>query len=179
MDKDEDMFLLLQLKNGNIKVYEQLFKKYYRSLSIEAFYLLKDEMEAEDLVQTLFIEIWDRQLYRNINSSVRSYLHMAIRNKCLSAIEKNKNKQKRFDEYASTLEDRTDGNVIEMKETNGRINAIINELPIQRSTAFSLVYLENKKYKEAAEEMGISINSVKTHLKLAVKALQQKFIDLK
>ena len=68
---------------------------------------------------------------------------------------------------------------MESAESARRVNAIMKDLPVQRSTAFSLVYLENKKYKEAADEMGISINSVKTHLKLAVKVLQQKLINLK
>jgi len=179
MNKDEDMLLLRHLNEGNIKAYERLFKKYYRSLTAEAYYLLKDDMEAEDQVQTLFIEIWDRQLYRNINTSFKAYLHTAIRNKCLSAIEKAKNQQKRLDAYVITLDDRTENNPMESAESARRVNAIMKDLPVQRSTAFSLVYLENKKYKEAADEMGISINSVKTHLKLAVKVLQQKLINLK
>jgi len=60
-----------------------------------------------------------------------------------------------------------------------QIQMIFNELPTQRQRAFKLVHLDHKKYQEAADEMGVSINSVKTHLKLAVKILQQKLINLK
>lgn len=179
MNNNEDMLLLDQLKKGDIKAYEQLFKKYYRSLNVDAYYLLKDETEAEDQVQSLFIEIWDKQLFLNITYSVKSYLHTAIRNKCLTFIEKDKNDHKRFHAYVNTLEDNINENTVEKKETENRLNAILNELPNQRLRAFSLVYLENKKYKEAAEEMGITINSVKTHLKLALKILQQKFAGFK
>ncbi|HEY9260800.1 sigma-70 family RNA polymerase sigma factor [Chitinophaga sp.] len=179
MNNNDDKLLLHQLREGDIKAYEQLFKKYYKSLTVDAYYLLKDETEAEDQVQSLFIEIWDKQLYHNITYSVKSYLHTAIRNKCLSFIEKGKNEHKRFNAYVNTLEDEINENVVENKETENRLNLILNELPIQRLRAFSLVYLEDKKYKEAAEEMGITINSVKTHLKLALKILQKKFAGFK
>ena len=55
------------------------------------------------------------------------------------------------------------------------MQTLLGELSTQRLEVFSLVYLEDKKYKEAAEEMGITVNSVKTHLRLALKTLQQKF----
>ncbi|MDR6568132.1 RNA polymerase sigma-70 factor, ECF subfamily [Chitinophaga ginsengisegetis] len=179
MNNNDDGLLLHQLKEGDIKAYEQLFKKYYKSLNVDAYYLLKDETEAEDQVQSLFIEIWDKQLYLNITYSVKSYLHTAIRNKCLSFIEKGKNEHKRFHAYANTLEDKINENIVENKETAQQIDLLLNELPNQRLRAFSLVYLEDKKYKEAAEEMGITINSVKTHLKLALKILQKKFAGYK
>lgn len=179
MNNNDDQFLLQQLREGNIKAYEQLFRKYYKSLHMEAYYLLKDETEAEDQVQLLFIEIWDKQLYHSIHHSVRSYLHTAIRNNCLSFIEKGKNNYKRFNAYVNTLDGKTHENTVEAKEVQTKLNRVLNELPDQRMRAFSLVYLENKKYREAAEEMGITINSVKTHLKLALKIIQQKFAGYK
>lgn len=52
--------------------------------------------------------------------------------------------------------------------------AVLSELPTKRFRAFQLVHLEDKKYSEAAHEMGISINSLKSHLKLAVKFLKMR-----
>jgi RNA polymerase sigma-70 factor (ECF subfamily) len=52
--------------------------------------------------------------------------------------------------------------------------AALNELPAQRFKAFNLVHMEDKKYHEAAKEMGISVNSLKSHLKLAVKFLRMR-----
>lgn len=179
MNYNDDMLLLQQLKVDPKKAYEELFRKYYKALTIDAYFLLKDEMEAEDQVQLLFIEIWDKQLYLTIRTSIKSYLHRAIRNKCLSVLEKDKNNHKRYHDYVNTLDDKINDNVVERNETEKRLNAILNELPNQRLKAFSLVYLENKRYKEAAEEMGITVNSIKTHLRFAVKVLQQKFESLK
>lgn len=179
MEYNDDMLFLQKLKGDPGKAYEEMFRKYYKALTIEAYFLLKDEMEAEDQVQLLFIEIWDKQLYLNIRISIKSYLHTAIRNKCLSFLEKSRNQHKRFHDYVNTLDNKVPGNIVERNETERRLTAILHELPNQRLKAFSLVYLENKRYKEAAEEMGITVNSIKTHLKYALKILHQKFENFK
>jgi RNA polymerase sigma-70 factor (family 1) len=175
MSNNDGMLLLQRLRNGEVRAYEEIFMKYYKALTAEAFFYLKDEMEAEDLVQLLFIEIWDKQLYLKIDTSIKAYLHTATRNRCLSVIEKKKTQHKRFNEYIRSLDDKITANPVERAEQEHRVNAVLNELPSQRLKAFNLVYVENKRYKEAAEEMGITINSIKTHLKLALKILQQKF----
>lgn len=174
MNRNTDKLLLEQLRAGDLQAFEQLFRHYYKPLVAEAYFLLKDQTEAQDQVQLLFIEIWDRKLYRNIHVSVKSYLHTAIHNRCLNLLEKKKTKTNQFNAYARTLQDRISGNVMEMNETSRMVHSILNELPAQRLKAVSLVYLEDKKYQDAAAEMGITINSVKTHLRLSLKALREK-----
>ncbi|MBX6381042.1 MAG: sigma-70 family RNA polymerase sigma factor [Thermoflavifilum aggregans] len=63
---------------------------------------------------------------------------------------------------------------MEQGELATNIKSILNEFPPQQQKVFSLIYMENKRYQEAADEMGISINSVKTHLKLALKIFRVK-----
>jgi RNA polymerase sigma-70 factor (ECF subfamily) len=176
MENQEDILLLSRIKNGDVPAYEQLYKKYYKLLNTEAFLLLEDAMEAEDEVQSLFVEIWHRQLYLNINSSVKAYLQKSIHNRCLKVIRKRKTMNRQLGEYASSLEGAVAGEDGSKQEEPMNMTALLRELPLQRSEAFNLVYMENKKYKEAAAEMGISINSVKTHLKLAVKMLRKRFL---
>jgi RNA polymerase sigma-70 factor (family 1) len=177
MENNQDTELLARLRNADISAYEQIFRKYYKTLNLQAFYLLKDEMEAEDIVQVLFIEIWDRKLYQNINSSLKGYLQTAIHNKCLDVLEKKKNRQNRLESYMVLMKDKEDEYPPERTESFNNVQQVISELPMQRSQAFNLVYIEGKKYKEAATEMGITINSLKTHLKLAVKVLRQRFVN--
>ncbi|MCF3111259.1 sigma-70 family RNA polymerase sigma factor [Niabella sp. CC-SYL272] len=175
MQHQDDTFWEEALAQGNREAYAVLFKKYYRMLVLEAFYYLKDEMEAEDLVQSIFIEIWNKQLYRNIKVSLKSYLHTSVRNRSFGLLEKKKTAKKRLDAYTYHLEQVTSDDRIGRKESEKIVRETLEELSLQRSKAFTLVYLEDKRYSEAALEMGISVNSLKTHLKLAVKSLQQKF----
>lgn len=177
MEIMDDIELLKELKSGSLRAYEQLFKKYYKPLIIKAFLLLKDEMEAEDLVQTIFIEIWDRQLYLNIDSSVKSYLYRAVQNRCLSYLNKQKTIKKKFTDYIYAFDEVEDDQVSDQYELEEQFNTALHKLPMQRFEAFNLVYIENKKYKEAAVEMGITVNSIKTHLKLALKVLRKRFVN--
>ena len=174
----EDEIILAKLKEGDLKAYETLFKKYYKLLNMHAFYILEDEMESEDVVQLLFSEIWERKLYDNIHSSLKAYLQISVKNRCLKILEKRKTARKRIDNYKYTLNEADDVEVEEDRDYND-LYGVLKELPQQRQQAFTLVYIEDKKYKEAANEMGITINSVKTHLKLAVKELRKRLINLK
>lgn len=177
--KDEDQILLSQLKSGDYSAYELIFKKYYKVLSIKAYFMLEDDMEAEDLVQNLFISIWQKGLFLSVNTSMKAYLMRSVHNQCLSKLRDRKTLMRRMNNYTASqtwiAEEPENGQL----EYDGKLDLIFNQLPVQRRKAFKLVYLEDKKYKEAAEEMGVSVNSIKTHLKLAVKALQQKLINFK
>ncbi|QEM10487.1 RNA polymerase sigma factor [Mucilaginibacter rubeus] len=165
-----DSQIIEQLKAGDKEAFEAVFKKYYKLLNVSAFYILQDEMEAEDTVQGFFVDLWEKQLFTNINSSLKAYLTTAIRNRCLKKVESETRTQKKLVDYKYTLTE------VEEEETpvpQIYPEKMLADLSMQRMQAFTLVHYENKKYKDAALEMGISINSLKTHLKLAIKTLKE------
>jgi|SRR5690606_878253 len=176
---NSDKTLLNNLRKGDIGAFEALFKRYYKLLCLQAFYILDNEQESEDVVQLLFSEIWERQLFNNINSSLKAYLQTAVRNRCLKLLEKQKTEQKRIDNYLYSLEYVEEIDEDSEQDSASSINTALKELPRQRQQAFKLVYIEEKKYKETAVEMGISVNSVKSHLRLAMKELREKLIYYK
>ena len=165
-----DAQIMELLVMGNKEALEMLFKKYYKLLTISAFYFLKDEMEAEDMVQAFFVDFWERQLFNNINSSLKAYLTTAIRNRCLKEIEKEAVRQKKIADYQYTISEIEEEQEVICGEIN--VEKILADLSVQRFQAVTLVHYQNKKYKEAAYEMGISVNSLKTHLKLAFKTMR-------
>ena len=174
-----DQILLNDLKNGKKTAYEQVFKKYYKPLALKAYLMLEDEMEAEDLVQNLFISMWQKSHYQSVNTSLKAYLFRAVHNQCLMSLRARKAIQQKLDEYTERINLEEDIEPAEQACSENTINLALNELPAQRQKAFKLVYMENKKYKDAADEMGLSVNSIKTHLKLAVKMLQEKLITFR
>lgn len=177
--ENEDQILLDQFKSGDYTAYELIFKKYYKVLSTKAYFMLEDEMEAEDLVQNLFISIWQKGLFLSINISVKAYLLRSVHNQCLMNLRNKKTSKRRLNEYTAAQSWIGEDRETEQQNYEEKLELIFDQLPAQRRKAFKLVYLEDKKYKEAAEEMGLSVNSIKTHLKLAVKALQKKLINFK
>lgn len=181
MDEFDDNQLLALLRNDSLEAYEILFKRYYKSLCLQAALLLTDASEAEDLVVELFIEIWDKKIYRKIEQSFKAYLYKSVRNKCINGVKKNKLSKQRQEKYRQYRQEdkEKEPSWLEQRELASIINNVLLELPAQRLKAFTLVYLEKKRYQDAADEMGLSINSVKTHLKLALKVLRNKLGKLR
>jgi len=176
---DENLVFKTLRDQKEIFDFELLFTKYYKPLVVQAFVLLGDSMEAEDLVQGLFIDLWEKNMSEIIHTSLRSYLYRAVKNRCLNVIEKRSTELRRSERYKMTLPESVFTDKFEQDELRIEIDKIIGSLPFQQRQTFNLIYLENRKYQEAAIKLGISINSVKTHLKLAVKYLRAKFIELK
>jgi RNA polymerase sigma-70 factor (ECF subfamily) len=174
MHELQDHQLLPLLRSGSQEAYEILFKRYYKLLCLQAALFLMDEAEAEDLVIELFIDIWDKKIYRKIEHSFKSYIYQAVRNRCINVSRKQKLIQQKKEKYNEYREKEIELTRIEQRELAAHINDTLLEFPAQRLRAFKLIYMEEKRYQEVADEMGLSINTVKTHLKLALKVLRNK-----
>lgn len=170
MKPDED--LLSKLKSGDLKAYEELFKRHYHTLCLQAFYMLNDEMEAEDLVQNLFISFWQDRRFSQVTTSLKNYLQRAVHNRCLNVLAKRKSDGEKFVNYAYIAGKATTDEGLEPSLLVDQMQGLLLNLPQQQRRAVHLVHLEDKRYEDAASEMGISINSVKTHLRLAFKMLR-------
>ena len=167
--KQDELLSLLQ--SGDKAAFEQLFRLHFKPLRLNAYLILKNEQEAEDIVQQLFLDIWNFELYRNIQTSLKSYLHTAIKHRCLNYLKSQNRQTKKLHEYAIQLQTNIS---VESEPPSPQLLTVLDSLPAQQWKAFHLIHMQNKKYQEAAEEMGISINSLKSHLKLAVKCVRGK-----
>ena len=172
--------LLNRLKVGDPDAFKTLYTNYFKLLVVSAYYFLKDEAEAYDVTQSLFIDIWERKLYLNFHEDIKGYLYLAIRNRCFNNL---KSKERLTEQrLAYQLFNK---NMEPCESENGestysmRLPGLLDKLKGQRKTAVHLVYFEKKKYSEAASEMGIGINSLKTHLKSALKVLRNGTMDEK
>ncbi|MFA6083806.1 RNA polymerase sigma factor [Mucilaginibacter sp.] len=177
--KTEDDLLIKLIKIKDKEAYTILFQNYYRTLKTQAFFILKDKMEAEDQVQNLFIEIIDGRLGVNVNTSLIAYLKTCMYHKCLMVLNKEKRIRKHIDMYTISCNSVITYDYFQKTESEQYINKLLMGLSIQRLEVCKQVYLEQKKYKEAAVEMGITVNSVKTHLRLATKTLRDRFVESK
>lgn len=171
--------ILLSFTTWNRSAKEILYKNHYRALKIQAFQILKNAMDAEDVVQDLFLEVLDNNVGGNAQISFLSYLKTCLYHKCLVSLSKRERRKKHYINYSKTTEIESDLNMYSTRESESLCNAILCKLPSQRQQVCKLVYLENKSYKEAASELGLTINSIKTHLKLANKNLRSRFNDSK
>ena len=171
MQQQEDIQIVEQLKNGDLSAYDSLFVKYYKLLCVSAYFFLKDEHAAKDLVQTFFLDIWEKKLYLHFHSEIKGYLYRAIKNRCLNEISKQKTRDKNHKAFAD-LQDVKSLPHDETPDYYGQMQSTLDGMTGQKRVAIQMVYLKGKRYQEAADEMGISINSFKTHLKSGLKILR-------
>ncbi|MDL5513764.1 RNA polymerase sigma-70 factor [Arenibacter sp. M-2] len=155
----------------NRAVYKDVFNQFYKELVVYAHNFLFDQQSSEDIVQDIFIQLWENSHELEIHTSIRAYLYTTVRNKCFNYLRSLKIQDNinllDFNNYLTTDNDL---DVLERQEkliVYDMVLRTVEHFPEGMKRIFTLKYLENYKYSEIAEELGISINSVKTQLKRA------------
>lgn len=166
--------ILNGIKKKDKKIYKYLFDEYFEKLVFFAEYFILERDESEDIVQDVFYELWERSSDIKILSNFKSYLFVQVKNKCLNRLKHlnvvDKHKQWLWEAqvYADIPEVEID------RELMQKVYSTIDELPDQSQMIFRDCVLNGKKYKEVAEDMGISVNTVNTQMKRAYKYLRTK-----
>lgn len=168
----EDKIIFNEIRKGNRHVYKALFAEYYDALVRFAQSFLFDQQECEDLVQDLFIHIWENADQINITTSMKSYFYQAVRNKCINHLRALKVKDKNNTMYADAIAQSDEDIEVFDVQLIESIKESIKELPEQMGQIFTLKLIENKKREEIANELGISVNTVKTQLQRAKSKLR-------
>lgn len=172
MQHQQDIALVLRLRGDDLSAYDALYLKYYRMLCVSAFFFLRNEQEAKDLVQNLFLDIWDKKLFLQFHDDVKGYLFRAVKNRCINHREKLQTQSRHTKQFAGTQEAYSLPGVEEQPENYEELYQALNDIPAQKRAAIQFVYLHGKRYNEAAHTMGISINSLKTHLRTGLRILR-------
>jgi RNA polymerase sigma-70 factor (family 1) len=163
--------IIEEIRKGNRKVFQIFFNKNYKQFVSFGNNYLFDQQASEDIVQDLFIYIWENADTIHITSSLNSYMHTSIKNRCLNYLKSLKitDDYKILDFNISLITEHVfDSTSKEDKEiVYHQILKIVNTLPEKMQQIVRLKFLHGYKYKEIAEELDISINTVKTQLKRA------------
>lgn len=167
-----------EIKNRNKNVFKTFFNKHYNNYVVFANGYLFDKATSEDIVQDTFIYLWENAEYLEIKSSLKGYLYTMIRNKCLNHL-----KTLKITDRYHILEFNINLITEQVFEDNSEENKdivykhllnTIETLPDKMQQVVKLKFLYNYKYSEIANEMNISVNTVKTQLKRA----KQKIAEL-
>ncbi|WEK19983.1 MAG: RNA polymerase sigma-70 factor [Candidatus Pedobacter colombiensis] len=174
---------LAALNNGNQSImyqqFEQLFREHYQTLCFYANIVTKDMEVAEDIVQDVFVKCWAAVKTDSLEIQQEHYLYRSVKNAALNHIKSQKVRKIYADKYGATYTEAEEiSDSLIATETRERIMNAIDELPPQCRKVFMLCVLEDKSYKEAAEELSISVNTVKTQMTKAFSTLRPKLKDL-
>lgn len=171
--------IISQISVGNEKVFEQLFKNHYASLCGYAVKYVWDLDQAEEIVQDLFYNLWDKKSTLTINTSIEAYLFRAVRNACLNYLKHQKVKRQHASDviHSQSSEGKGNENPVETLELQDKIDKAIDSLPPERQKIFKLSRYEGLKYKEIADRLGISIKTVEVQMGKALKTLRENLTD--
>ena len=165
--------IFARIKDGDERAFERVFRAFYRPLCDYAVTLLGSEEDAEDVVQDLFTRVWADRQGMEVQESVKSYLFTAVRFRALNVLKRRAVEQKHSASLAEFIEDlqREDYSEEETRRVE-RIKEVLQTLPAQCRTVFTMSCLEGKKYSEIAAKLGITVNTVKSHVAKAYRDIR-------
>lgn len=167
-----------ELQTIDIAIFEQFFKNNYTALCQYAYKFLKDEYEAEEVVQQFFVKLWDSRKQLQVESFT-GYAYRAVRNNCLNSILRGGKLQREpIENLVNTIGENMDWDTEEGYIYQTRVREAISHIPRKSRQILLLHCIRGLKYKEIADALNISINTVKSQIAIAYKILTVELKDL-
>lgn len=172
----ESNFLISRLRKGEESAYKWLFSEYYKVLTVFANRYLNDLDSAEEIVQDLFVHLYEKRENLDINISLKSYLFRSTHNRCINYINAKKIRNAHADYVLKTTDIKED--ILEQEvnktEMESALYNAINQLPAKCQSIFKMNRFEGLSNNEIAQQLRISKRTVETQISKALKILRTK-----
>lgn len=175
---DNELELIAALKNGEHDAYSYLFSKYYRDLVLYGGTIIQNQEVCEDIVQNIFMYIWDNRKNLKIES-LKSYLIKSVKNSCLDEIKHYKivNEHHDFVIKLNSLESNETEEYLLFSELNTKLEEAIEKLPDEEKITFKMSRIKEMKYQQIAEELNVSVRTVEVRISKSIKHLKEMLKD--
>jgi RNA polymerase sigma-70 factor (ECF subfamily) len=176
IDKKEiDEQCVERFMNGDMRAFDEIYSFFSVKLYKFVDSIIKSEQDAQDLVQEVFVKVWENRHRLKKKSSFNSYLFTVAYNSTISFLRK-KVKEPQYVDFINSIQEEEvelnfsdDSNENEVRE---KINLLIEQMPKKQREVFKLKYFQQMSYVEIAKNMGISVNTVENHIVRAHKFLK-------
>lgn len=171
-----DITILHKITSEDESVFEFIFRKYYAGLCSYSKRFVGDYDQAEELVQDVFLKLWESRGELKVTTSLKSYLFKSVHNKSLNYLKhiQVENKYKEYNDNLIKLNELSEDDAFAEPNMEGEIYDAIETLPEQCKNIFKLSRLEGLKYKEIAEQLNISDRTVEVQIRKASIILREK-----
>ena len=173
--RSEDHLLLQRMKNGSSVAFDTIYEKYWEKLYNAAYKRLNDEDCAKDIIQDIFLQLWQRREDLQIDQ-LQTYLYTSVRNNVFKYLEK----EQRYTPVTTLLEqlsaasDKTDALVLRT-EFMASFEALIKTLTASQQEIFRMRYHEDLGTLEIAEKLNITRKTVQNQLHRSIAQLRHSF----
>lgn len=173
--------LMERVKRADHKAFSMLYDRFWEQMYVKAFSILGDRNIAKDVVQEIWISVWERRTKID-NTNIEGYLFRAVRFKIYNQFRTLKYRDKLIEEfvqnYKSQIPVNTTDEHIQFKDTETIIFLTVNGLPKKCKQVFQLSRFEGLKNNEIADKLNISQRTVETHISNALKVIKKHTILL-
>lgn len=173
---DTELLLWKTVVNDDEKAFEKLFSLFYPALAVYARRYIVEQAIREDIVQDVFVALWENRKRLTITTSIRSYLILAVRNNCLNYLKK-EGMNRQYLELVSVEEGMNDDNVYLLSELYDLFEKALNKLPETYRLVFEMHRFDGKNYDEIARELNISVRTAKRYKSQVVEILHEELKD--
>ena len=163
--------MIHSLKNKNSEIIK-VFDSYYESLCLYANKILNNITLSEDIVQDVFIKVWEKDITKS-DVSIRPYLFKMVKNACISYFRKNRIDFTQIEDEIEVVDTTFEIQKITDSQLE-KLHKVIDDLPDKAHAVFIRVFVYNMKYKEVAEELEVSVNTVKSQLARSLQLIKSK-----
>lgn len=172
----DDEKLMQQVKAGNMFAFDALYMKYSKRLYKFVFSILKSQEDSKNIVQEGFLQLWEKRSSVKKDVSVKSFIFTIAYHSAV-AVLREKAKESKYLDYLKTLQHpEEEPEDIEQQYTDmvRQVEVIINSLPARQKEIYLLNKVQKLKYKEIAERLNISVNTVETLMSRSLKTIREK-----
>jgi RNA polymerase sigma-70 factor (ECF subfamily) len=153
--------------------FEKFYQQHYGSLFYFALQIVKDEEMCRDIVSSALAKTWERFDEYQLNK-LKNYTYTIVHGKCVDYVRREQSKIRYAEFYRRMFDEHESGYSYE--ETDRQINQIyemMDQLSDKTRYILEQCYFHNRRYKEVAEELGVSVNTIKKHIMTALKAFRR------
>lgn len=177
---NENQFLFEEIKKGNKEAFTLIFQKYYKDLVLFGGSFLQDKERSEDIVQSVFLRLWENRSKIEIKTSLKSFLLQSVRNGCLDELRHNKiiRDHISYSEYVNPEFDFNTDHYILYSELQSILDSALDKLPSEIKTVFEMNRFDGLKYKEIATKLSVSERTIEVRIGKAITLLRRHFKEL-
>jgi RNA polymerase sigma-70 factor (ECF subfamily) len=177
----EDIVTIERLKKGEIKAFDDVYEKYARRIYVFALKYLKNKDEAEELVQSTFLKVWEKRKTLKSDTSFKSYIFTITFNEICNLFRRRKSFATFYHEeitQSSDISYETEEQ-IDFGSTLKQLDIIVRKLPEKQQMVFIKSRIEGKTSKEIASETGLSVGTIDNYISDSVRFIRKNLTDIR
>jgi RNA polymerase sigma-70 factor (ECF subfamily) len=170
---DPDIILFKEVQKGNREAFNALFNKYYQQLCRFCFHYVQSKDTTEEIVQDVFVNVWQNSAKTEIKISVAAWLYTLVKNHALNYLKKEKTRKKYEDNAIIEEEDKP---AYDAEKFKNELEKSMQKLPEKCRLIFQLSKSEGLSYDEIAEYLGISKKTIENQMTIAFRKLKEMLL---